>query len=159
MSLIKTLIIGRENGIRQSLLRSVLGGSSESTGPATESSPPAGETALNLGVEPPKDVIPPEGFEVVLHVDALPPGTTIEVIIAGKAIAVSNVDGTFFACSNTCPHAEGPLGEGSLDGYILTCPYHGWEFDVRDGAYQTQVGVGVQKYAVEIVDDAVCVAV
>lgn len=164
MSLLSTLIFGRENGIRRTIARTILGRSSpEPAGPAQsrppESQPEAAEKALNLGVEAPKDVTPPEGFEVVLHKDALQDGCAIEVIIAGKAIAVTNVEGTFYACSNTCPHAEGPLGEGSLEGHVLTCPYHGWQFDVRDGSCLTMDDTGVETYEVRIVDDAVCVAV
>jgi nitrite reductase (NADH) small subunit len=164
MGLVSTLIFGRENGIRRTLVRKILGRGSPppSSAPApsrADAPPPAAEKALNLGVEAPKDVTPPEGFEVVLHKDALQEGTAIEVIIAGKAIAVSNVGGEYFACSNTCPHAEGPLGEGSLEGHVLTCPYHGWQFDVRDGRCLTQEESPVETYAVQIVDDAVCVAV
>ncbi len=162
MSLLSTLIFGREDGIRRGIARRILGragsGSPEAP-PPPERRPEAAEKALNLGVEAPKDITPPEGFEVVLHKDALEDGATVEVIIAGKAIAVSRVGGTFYACSNTCPHAEGPLGEGSLEGHVLTCPYHGWQFDVRDGRCLTVEDAGVQTYEVRIVRDAVCVAV
>ncbi|MCB9758925.1 MAG: Rieske 2Fe-2S domain-containing protein [Alphaproteobacteria bacterium] len=119
----------------------------------------AAEKALNLGVEPPKDVTPPDGYEVVLHKNALEPGEVIEVIIAGKAIAVANVGGAWHACSNACPHAEGPLGEGRLEGHVLTCPYHGWQFDLRDGTCLTSPGDTIATYPVEVVGDAVCVAV
>jgi len=168
MSLLSTLIFGRENGVRRTLVRKVLGqeggaeadsGAGHAARAASAAPPPAAEKALNLGVEAPKDVTPPEGFEVVLHKDALQDDTAIEVIIAGKAIAVSKVGGDYFACSNACPHAEGPLGEGTLDGHILTCPYHGWQFDVRDGSCLTHDESKVETYAVQIVGDAVCVAV
>jgi len=118
-----------------------------------------GERSLSLGLEPPKDVTPPEGFEVVLHKDALGAGEVIEIIIAGRAIAVANVDGSFFALSNACPHAQGPLGEGALAGPVVSCPYHGWEFDVRTGACLTDPASEVETYAVEVVDHAVCVAI
>ena len=158
MSLWKDIVFGRENGLR-SKLRSMLGGGSK----AAPKPPPSGpiesaEKALNLGVEAPKDVTPPDGFEVVLHKDALKPGQVIEIIVAGKAIAVSNVDGEYYACTNTCPHMEGPLGEGKLNGHILTCPYHGWQFDVRSGQCQT-VDETIATFEVEIVDNAVCVEV
>lgn len=164
MSLWKDLIFGRENGIRQTAFRTLMGRSAPQ--PASsgrraggDAPPPSGEKALNLGIEPPKDVTPPEGFEVVLHKDSLQPGQVTEVIIAGKAIAVANLDGEYCAISNTCSHAEGPLGEGELDGIVLRCPYHGWEFDVRTGACLTSPDDPVARYAVEIVRDAVCVEV
>ena len=161
MGLIKTIVFGRENGIRRSILRTVTGGSKPASTPAAASAPmhETGEKALNLGVEAPKDVTPPDGYEVVLHKDALEPGQVIEVIIAGRAIAVCNVDETYFALSNTCPHAEGPLGEGTLDATVLSCPYHGWEFDVLTGQCLTQPDCEVPIYKVEIVGDAVCVEV
>ena len=161
MSLWKDLIFGRENGIRQTLLRTVTGRPAPESAPSDdyERPPPSGEKALNLGIEAPKDVTPPEGFEVVLHRDALQPGQVTEVIIAGKAIAIANLDGEYCAISNTCPHAEGPLGEGELDGIVLRCPYHGWEFDVRTGACLTSPDNPVAHYKVEIVKDAVCVEV
>jgi nitrite reductase/ring-hydroxylating ferredoxin subunit len=39
-----------------------------------------------------------------------------------------------FALSNLCRHAFGPLSDGFVDGYSLVCPWHGWRYDVRDGA-------------------------
>jgi nitrite reductase (NADH) small subunit len=63
----------------------------------------------------------------------LPPGSATQVDIGGDAIAVCNVDGTLYAMDGICPHSGGPLGHGALDGPILTCPFHGWEFDCRTG--------------------------
>lgn len=167
MSLVKTILLGRENGIRARVRKAFLGGGSEDTSPNAaysaprqeEARPAPAERALGLKPEPPKDVTPPEGFEVVLHKDALKPGLITEIIIAGKAIAVANVDGTFYAISNSCPHAEGPLGDGSLDGCVVTCPYHGWRFDLSDGACKTNPGVSVQTYPVQIEKEAVCVRI
>ena len=49
--------------------------------------------------------------------------------------------GQVYAFSNTCPHAGGPLSESSLevgeDNVIVRCPYHGWDFDLKDGACLT----------------------
>lgn len=159
----KDILFGRPDGVRSKLKAMILGGSSAPKPSSAKAEPAprgeAAERALNLGIEPPKDVTPPDGFEVVLHRDALKAGQVIEVIIAGNAIAVGNVDGTFYACSNSCPHAEGPLGEGSLQGSTLTCPYHGWQFDLRDGSCLTSPDDPVHTYPVQVVGDAVCVAV
>ncbi|MBT4865448.1 MAG: Rieske 2Fe-2S domain-containing protein, partial [Planctomycetaceae bacterium] len=46
-----------------------------------------------------------------------------------------NVDGEFHALDGVCPHAGGPLGEGGLSGNIVTCPWHGWQFDVTTGTH------------------------
>ncbi|MDP2305288.1 MAG: Rieske 2Fe-2S domain-containing protein [Pseudomonadota bacterium] len=160
MGLFKTIVLGRPNGLRRTLAGKLgLGGA----GPAAGSSePPAvmhepAERALGLRKEAPKDVTPPDGFEVVLHKDSLDPGKIIEIIIGGTAIAVANVDGAYYAISNTCAHAAGPLGEGSLEGTIVTCPYHGWQYDVRDGACKTHANTKVSTYPVQVVGNAVCV--
>lgn len=158
-SLLRWVLLGREKGLRRGILRRVTGGSQPpQASSSTEAPPPSGEAALNLGLEPPKGITPPEGFEVVLHKDALPAGEVIEVIIAGKALAVANVDGQFHATDNRCPHAEGPLGEGRLQGKVLVCPYHGWQFDVEDGRCLTHAESSVRVHEVRIVDDAVCIA-
>jgi nitrite reductase (NADH) small subunit len=63
----------------------------------------------------------------------VPPGTGKVVEVAGQALALFNVDGAFYAIDNACPHRGGPLGEGDLDGFIVTCPWHGWRWDVTTG--------------------------
>ena len=164
MGLLRTLLMGRENGIR-STLRSMLGGGGDAapdwTPGSAHSAPTYGDGAsaaqTSARPEPPRTVTPPEGFEVVLHTGALKPGEVSEVIAGGTAICVANVDGAFHALSNICPHAGGPLGEGSLEGNILTCPYHGWTFDVTDGTCQTNASASVETYEVKVKGDAVCV--
>lgn len=77
------------------------------------------------------------------------PGQRKIVDVDGISIGVFNVDGTFYALRNRCPHQAAPLCQGSLkgttlpsapgeylwarDGEILRCPWHGWEFDVTNG--------------------------
>lgn len=163
MGLLRILLFGRPNGLRARIFGGSGAandglGSTPAYAPKTEDVE-VGERSLSLGLEAPKDVTPPEGFEVVLHKDALEPGKIIEIIIGGRAIAVANVDGEFFALSNVCPHAEGPLGEGSLSGPVVACPYHGWEFDVRNGGCLTTATATVDTYEVAVVDNAVCVAI
>jgi len=162
MGLVQTLIFGRENGIRRALFRALTGGGGAAApaAPAPESNARAASRdggAANGRPEAPRDVTPPEGYEVVLHRDGLVPGEIGEVIIAGTAIAVANVDGTFYAIQNGCPHADGPLGEGSLKGTQLTCPYHGWQFDVSTGDCLVNPEARIQTYDVAIEGDAVCV--
>src|SRR5579863_6404257 len=63
----------------------------------------------------------------------VPPGEVIEAIHQGEPYAVCNVNGEVRVISGVCPHAGGPLGQGTLDGGILTCPFHAWEFDCATG--------------------------
>jgi nitrite reductase (NADH) small subunit/3-phenylpropionate/trans-cinnamate dioxygenase ferredoxin subunit len=72
-------------------------------------------------------------FITVAKTQDVPPGTGRTVEVRGVWIALFNVDGSFFAVDNTCPHAGGPIGEGSLSGDVVTCPWHGWQFSVRTG--------------------------
>lgn len=67
-------------------------------------------------------------------VDELPPGAVRRVSLDGQAVAVYNVDGTFYATQDECTHAGGPLSEGELSDKVVTCPWHASCFDVTDGA-------------------------
>jgi nitrite reductase/ring-hydroxylating ferredoxin subunit len=82
--------------------------------------------------------------------EEIPPGRGRCVELGGRAIALFNVDGAFFALDNTCAHRGGPLGEGSLDGSVVTCPWHGWKFDCRTGASLTAPGKSVASYPVRV---------
>lgn len=72
-------------------------------------------------------------FVTVAKVEDIPPGERRTVEVSGILLALFNVNGTFYALDNTCPHAGGPLGEGTLTGGIVECPWHGWRFNVRTG--------------------------
>jgi nitrite reductase/ring-hydroxylating ferredoxin subunit len=78
------------------------------------------------------------------------PGTIREFQLEGKAIAIANVGGKFHAISNTCLHRGGPLGQGVMDGSTVTCPWHGWQFDVTTGKVGQNPTVGVDCYSVEV---------
>lgn len=63
----------------------------------------------------------------------LPPGSCRQVDAAGRPLALFNVNGTIYAIHGTCTHRGGPLGEGELEGLVVTCPWHGAQFDVTTG--------------------------
>ncbi len=63
----------------------------------------------------------------------IPAGTGKVVEAGGRSVAVFNCGGVFYAIDGTCVHRGGPLGEGSLAGTTVTCPWHGWEYDVTSG--------------------------
>src|SRR5580692_6873760 len=65
--------------------------------------------------------------------DEIPPGTIREFQVDGKTLAISNVEGKFYAINNTCLHRGGPIGQGTLSGKTVTCPWHGWQYDVTTG--------------------------
>ena len=63
----------------------------------------------------------------------LPPGQAIAVTVGDKRLALFSVDGTVVAIDDTCTHRGGPLSEGELKDGIVTCPWHGAQFNVKDG--------------------------
>ena len=60
-------------------------------------------------------------------------GTQRCVRVGGKEVVVFRIGDTFHVIRNICPHAGLPLGEGERRGFVLTCPYHGYAYDVRSG--------------------------
>jgi nitrite reductase/ring-hydroxylating ferredoxin subunit len=87
----------------------------------------------------------------------IPEGTGKTVDFEGKKIALFNVGGVFCAIANECKHRGGPLGEGSLDGSVVTCPWHGWEYDVATGANLDDENVRVACYAVKLEGDDIVI--
>lgn len=64
---------------------------------------------------------------------AVLPGSVAEFDVAGKAVALANVAGKLYAINSVCVHEGGPLGEGALNGNVVICPWHAWEYDVTTG--------------------------
>jgi nitrite reductase (NADH) small subunit len=89
-------------------------------------------------------------FEKAARLSEIPAGSIKEVQVAGQTVALANVGGTFYAINNTCLHRGGPLGEGQLDGNVVTCPWHGWQFDVTNGKAVQNPNAGVSCYQTEI---------
>lgn len=65
----------------------------------------------------------------------VPVGEGREFVVGGRIVAMFNVDGTFHAIDGICPHAGGPLAKGQLHQNVVTCPWHGWQFDVTTGQH------------------------
>lgn len=86
----------------------------------------------------------------VAKVGDLPQGEGMVIEVDGKDLALFNVEGVFYALDNTCPHRGGPLGEGFLEGTVVTCPWHGWKFDVTTGRSPVNPQVGVSCYTVKV---------
>lgn len=63
----------------------------------------------------------------------LPPGGRACVAHAGRRVIVFNLNGTLHAIASTCPHAGRPLDEGELRGRVLTCPFHGYAYNITNG--------------------------
>ena len=75
-----------------------------------------------------------DGFEKGGQTGDIAAGQCKQIEVGGKKSALGNVDGTYHAIDDTCTHVGGPLSEGSMDGNIVTCPWHGATFDVTSGS-------------------------
>lgn len=78
-------------------------------------------------------------------------GATVE-LKGGRELALYHINGEFFAVENFCPHKGAPLADGPLRGHAVTCDWHGWRFDVRDGHCLNRPGSGIETYEVLIED-------
>jgi len=86
----------------------------------------------------------------VCAVEEIPAGQGKEVLAGDRIVALFHVDGQFYALDGVCPHAGGPLGEGTLSGSIVTCPWHGWQFDVTTGMHCLNQRIQHPSYRVEV---------
>jgi nitrite reductase/ring-hydroxylating ferredoxin subunit len=80
------------------------------------------------------------------------------VQLNGKEVAIFLVDGSYYALDNACPHAGGPLADGFLEGSVVTCPWHMWQFDVRNGACTFDESICVDSYQVRVDGEAILLA-
>ena len=98
-------------------------------------------------------------FVRVAGIDDVKPGHGLVAEVNGKALAVFNVDGQFHVIDNTCLHRGGPLGEGELEASVVTCPWHGWQFNVKTGRHCLAPRIQTGRIAVAVEGDDVIVEV
>lgn len=118
------------------------------------------------------DTATDDGLEFVAHESEFEEGGRVVADVRGREIAVFRVDGEYFALSNYCVHQGGPVCEGSLtgtttattdgldydwerEGEIINCPWHGWEFDLRDGKHLSDPEHRLITYDVVVEDGTV----
>lgn len=143
---VRRVVVGRKNGIRAAIRRE-----------------------LNVGTwldQEQEHIVPDEPERApdprwlrVGTVEELPSeGELVEAFADGRAVVLVRIDDTVHAIDSTCPHAGGPLGEGELYGTQLTCPWHGWAFDVVTGASSVDAASCVETFDVRIEGNDVFVA-
>lgn len=93
-----------------------------------------------------------------IAVNDCPPGSGVECVAGDRIVALFNVDGTFHALDGVCPHQGGPLGKGTLSGCIVTCPWHGWQFDVTSGQHQISAAIVHTRFATKVEGEDVYVS-
>lgn len=98
-------------------------------------------------------------YTVAARLEEFPVGQSRIVERAGKFVAVFRTEEGVFAVQNDCPHAWAPLASGSVDDCRVTCPLHGWSFDIRDGSpVDAPPSATLRCYDVEVVDGEVRVS-
>jgi 3-phenylpropionate/trans-cinnamate dioxygenase ferredoxin subunit len=99
-------------------------------------------------------------FVSIAPVEDLPNGERLFVEIDEQAIVIFNIAGQYYAIGDVCSHDDGPVGDGELDGFEITCPRHGATFDVRDGKVLSLPAiVDIPAYPVRVVDGDIQVGV
>ncbi len=101
---------------------------------------------------------PPTWHEAAT-IDQLPHGSLLEVVAGGAMVALANVEGQIYAIDGVCAHQGGPLGKGKLTGCTLTCPWHGWQYDVTTGRQQLSSTIRQASFAVRVEGDRILVCV
>ena len=95
-------------------------------------------------------------FVTVARVENIAPGGRPgRVTVDDRWVGLFNLEGEYHAIDNLCLHRGGPLCEGAVRGTVVTCPWHGWQFDVTTGAMIQDPGVGVSRHDTRIAGDEI----
>jgi 3-phenylpropionate/trans-cinnamate dioxygenase ferredoxin component len=85
----------------------------------------------------------------IAKLDEIPDGGSKIVAVQGRMVALFRFKGQYFAIANNCLHRGGPLGEGDVKNYEVTCPWHGWKYSLMDGSLSLIPTLKVKTYKVE----------
>lgn len=94
-------------------------------------------------------------LHTVARVEDIPPGSARVVAAGDEEIAVFHSEDGFFATQGHCLHMGGPLAHGTLEGCVVTCPWHGWQYDVRTGENEFDRALRLETYEVVVEDGEV----
>ncbi|HXV96711.1 MAG TPA: Rieske 2Fe-2S domain-containing protein [Gaiellaceae bacterium] len=98
-------------------------------------------------------------LHTVARVEDLPPGSSRTVQAGEQEVALFHCDDGFYATQAECLHMGGPVGRGKLDGCVVACPWHGWQYDVRTGENEFDRTLKLETYEVVVEGGEVKVAV
>lgn len=97
-------------------------------------------------------------FVAVGRVADFAPGHGRMVVVNGRQVALFRLGDKFYALDNLCLHRAGPLCEGDIDSRgVVTCPWHGWSYEIRTGTLVQDPRVGVSKHEVRVDGDEIAV--
>lgn len=99
-------------------------------------------------------------FYEIMPASELPNGERLFIEIEGNSLVIFNIAGQFFAIADICSHDDGPVGEGDIEGYNITCPRHGAEFDIRTGKVMKLPAVDdIPAYPVQVRDGVIFIGI
>lgn len=84
-------------------------------------------------------------------------GKVLEAEVDGVGICLANVNGELSALDNICPHRQGPLGQGWIEGGSVVCPWHSWAFDAKTGVADYPMGERVDVFPLRVEGEDVLV--
>jgi nitrite reductase (NADH) small subunit len=95
----------------------------------------------------------------IASVSEVPVGTSKEFVVGGRIVALFHLESGYHALDGICPHAGGPLALGTIQGNVVTCPWHGWQFDVTTGQHCLNSRLCQTSFPVEVSGEDLFVAV
>ncbi|GAB1470757.1 non-heme iron oxygenase ferredoxin subunit [Chloroflexota bacterium] len=99
-------------------------------------------------------------FVEIAPASEVPSGERLFVNLGDDPVVIFNIAGQFFAISDVCTHDDGPLGDGTLEGFNVVCPRHGAEFDVRTGKVMKMPAVvDIPAYPVSVRDGIIFIGI
>jgi nitrite reductase/ring-hydroxylating ferredoxin subunit len=97
-------------------------------------------------------------FRAVARVDEIEPGTLACIRVEEQDLALARIGDEVYALQGHCLHLQGPLCEGRLRRHVLSCPWHGWQYDVRTGENEFDRAIKLETYEVQVEDGEVRIA-
>jgi nitrite reductase (NADH) small subunit len=98
-------------------------------------------------------------FVHVADADEVPPGGRKIVQVGEDSILLFNIGGAYYAIHNSCPHQGWPLVHGHLDGEVLTCSLHNWQFNLKDGSSPLSDDIKARVYPAKVEGSSVMIAI
>lgn len=89
-------------------------------------------------------------FIPAISVDEVKEGTIKPVTVVGRSVLLIRHKGQVYGVASRCPHMGCSLANGKLKEHILTCPCHGWNFDVRNGQYQSNKSIVLMTFECKV---------
>ncbi len=89
--------------------------------------------------------------------EAPEPGKVMEAEVNGVQICLANLNGELAALDNLCPHRQGPLGQGWIEGEAVICPWHSWAFNLKTGQSEYPANERVNVFALKTEGESVLI--